>query len=566
MAWSRARAVRAQARRRRHLGRMAVAAAALAYAAPISDLGWNQGSHYALVEALDRGTPRIDRWRWQTGDVSYVGGHFYSVKAPGLAAASVPFYALLEASGGEHAIEQRTPTSWKAARISIWLLGLWTVVLPAALLLLLVRSVAERVEPGLGTITALTLGLGTLVLPFSTVFFSHVLSAFLGFAAFALLFRSRGRDARLAPVAAAGLLAGLAVTTEYALAIVVLALGLYAVVAQASWAKRAIVYTAAAGFGTAPLLLYNRWAFGSIRHLSYAEAVSKRGRSGHAVLGANSKGFFGVGMPSPRAALEILLAPRGLLILSPVLALSAVGIVALYRQRRRAEALTISAIGLGFLTFNAGYYVAFPGSTTGPRLLVAALPFLAVPLAASYRRLPGCTVALATASAVLMLAATATWPLIGTDDTGRWADQILGGDLRDTTLTLFAGAGHGWLALLPFAVPVAIAVVLSTLATTLPAIGAREARRGAAAVLAWLAVAVVVPRAWHTPDRAAIALDACAGGLAVVALLATTLASARARRVARRSDCTCETGARAPLGTAAALRPCASGRTRGRRG
>ena len=73
----------------------------------------------------------------------------------------------------------------------IYLIGLWGNVLPGLLLLLLVWRVAERFEPGYGAAAAVALGLGTMVLPLSTLLFSHVFTAFLGFAAFALMLRER---------------------------------------------------------------------------------------------------------------------------------------------------------------------------------------------------------------------------------------------------------------------------------------------------------------------------------------------------------------------------------------
>ena len=42
------------------------------------------------------------------------------------------------------------------------------------------------------------------------------------------------------------------------------------------------------------------------------------GRTGHDVLGLNSAGFFGVQVPSPHAALQLLFSGRGLLVITPV--------------------------------------------------------------------------------------------------------------------------------------------------------------------------------------------------------------------------------------------------------
>jgi len=100
---------------------------------------------------------------------------------------------------------------------------------------------------------ARTLGAGTLVLPFATVLFSHVLAALLGFAAYAVLLRERDGPPRLVMVAAGGVPAGLAVATEYPLALVAGALALYCAFPWRS-AGRALAYLAhqylGSGFGT----------------------------------------------------------------------------------------------------------------------------------------------------------------------------------------------------------------------------------------------------------------------------------------------------------------------------
>src|SRR5258708_25104601 len=104
---------------------------------------------------------------------------------------------------------------------AVWMIGLWAVVLPGLALLLLVRRTVERIEPGLGTATAVVLGLATLVLPFSTMLFAHVAAAMLAFASFALLFRGE----RLRRTALAGVCAGLAVAVDLPLVVPAIALG-----------------------------------------------------------------------------------------------------------------------------------------------------------------------------------------------------------------------------------------------------------------------------------------------------------------------------------------------------
>ena len=220
----------------------------------------------------------------------------------------------------------------------VWALGLVAVVLPAFLLLLLVRAVAERVEPGYGTAAAVALGAGTLILPFSTLFFSHVLSATLAFAAFAVFWRERAGPERLLLVAAGGALAGFAIVTEYPLGLAAVVLGVYAMRRSL---RRGAAYAAGLAAGVAPLVIYNVWAFGSPTHSSYKGAVAIQGDTGHDVVGLNDGGFFGIDLPDPQIAIDLLVANKGLLTLAPVLGLALVGVVLLHRRGLRAEAYVI---------------------------------------------------------------------------------------------------------------------------------------------------------------------------------------------------------------------------------
>src|SRR5207244_2948709 len=114
--------------------------------------------------------------------------------------------------------------------------------------------------------------------------------------------------------------------------------------ARADPLRRALCYGGGVIAGIVPLAIYNLWAFGSVTHMSYKNAVKIQGLSGHAVLGINDSGFFGIGVPSFHTMLQLLFAPRGLLVMSPVLALAVVGNVLLHRRGRRAEALVIGGV------------------------------------------------------------------------------------------------------------------------------------------------------------------------------------------------------------------------------
>lgn len=466
-------------------GLSAIVALTLASSVLVQDPGANEASHYALIRSLADGTPIIDRYQRDTIDVAYYAGHFYSVKAPGLAFLSLPLYEILDATGVRSALEA---ASERNAVIRI--LSLWSVTLPAGLLLLLVRHLANRVAPGFGTAAAITLGLGTLVLPYSMMLYSHVLAASLAFGAFALLWHERDRAPSAAMVAAGGVLAGLAVTTEYALALAGVVLGVYVISRRTSWLQRGLAYSAGALAGVTPLLLYNWWAFGSITHLSYGDVVAVPGRTGHDVIGLHDAGFYGISPPDLGVTVELLFSPRGLLICAPVLVAAAVGIGSLYKRGWRAEALVVASIGMLFLVYNSGYLNPFGGHAPGPRFLVAILPFVALPLAVAYEKFTAITLGLAVASATLMAIATVTGPdATGDSDPGVWLELFTSGAFQETVVSR-GDVGTGWPDLIPFAVLVASAIVFAARATDWSRLSS-GLKPGITALVVWAAIALL---------------------------------------------------------------------------
>jgi hypothetical protein len=512
--------------------------------------GWAQTSNYSLVRAMRAGTAKIDRYHWETKDEAWYRGHYYSVKAPVLPALTLPVYAVVKAAGGDRwaydvAIAARSHSSWRwrptatpqalygqnrlrtyrvRGRIEqstaiIWILGLFADVLPALGLMLLVRWAAERIEPGYGTATALTVGLATMILPFSTLYFSHVLAALLGFAAFALLMKERDGPGRPLLLGLAGALAGLAFATEYPLAFAGAVLGFYAI-SRGDRIRRGLVYAAGCVAGALPLFAYNLAAFGSVTHFSYAGAVKTQGVSGHDVLGSNDSGFFGIGVPSPKVALELLFSSKGLVTLTPVVALGVLGVVLLYRRGKRAEALTIAGVAAVYLVYNSGYWLPFGGGTPGPRFLVPLLPFLVLPIALVWRRFPALTFGLAVPSALFMFTATLTFPLIGNDEVGFWWKLIDAQNFVATAATPL-GAGHHWAGIAPVLLAAALATGLGAAVTPRPA--AAGARLALAALAGWAVLAVTTP--WLLgADQSVLDGDSGAARLIVIYALAGLLA------------------------------------------
>jgi hypothetical protein len=471
---------------KRKLALAAIVLVGLAYATLIQSFSWNQTSHYDLIRSLDRDRTTIDVYQENTGDKAFYHGHWYSARAPGLALFSLPFYDALKALGAEGFTDRHVAPPNHPGDEMIWLVGLWGNALPGLVLLLLVGWVAEGLEPGYGAATAVILGLGTLTLPLSTLLFSHVFTACLGFAAFVLLMRERAGPPNPWYIGLAGLLLGYAGASEYPLFFAALVLGLYLISRRDTFNPGGLIarvgpFLLGGVLGILPLLLYNHYAFHSWTHLAYSSIPRQQ------------KGFFGIGAPSLPVLATLLLDSRGLLTLSPVLIMGPPGTWLMYRRGLRAEALAIAAICVLYCGYNAGYYLPFGGGFMGPRFLMTTLPFLALPVGLALKRFPGPTIALAATSLTTIVVATITHPLIGYENETDVFVRYLGKGFFQPTIASAFGMGRGWGGIWPFLLAAGGAIVLAVLATTRTRISTRSLLWGVAVLAGWCAFAALAP-------------------------------------------------------------------------
>jgi hypothetical protein len=426
-----------------------------------------QASRYALTAALyDQGTVVVDDYEEIISvDRAEREGRLYSDKAPGQPVLGIPFYAVYRALGGHPATE-----SPRLARteIGLWAVSLGCAALPAVALAVLMRRFAQRVTPRRATEAALALSLGTMLLPFGTVLFSHVLSALCALGAYMLLspvspggagvgragggvrrFAAAGSAAGPGRLLAAGFVAGVGVTVEYTLGVLVVVLGIVALVAH-RWRTGWFVL---GGIVPAVLLgLYHQAAFGGPFEVSYR----------YSGFAQHQSGVVGVRVPSPGMIWTVLLGERGLFVLTPIALIGVIGAVLLLRRRvgPTMDAIVALVVFGVFTAIMGGWDNPWAGASPGPRYITPALPFLAGGVAYVWQRLPAMCVAAAGFGAFAMGMGTFTLPLAQPTEhltLGHWLWRAAEGRWASTLLTEPLGT---WAIVLPLLAALVVAVLL----------------------------------------------------------------------------------------------------------
>jgi Dolichyl-phosphate-mannose-protein mannosyltransferase len=429
--------------------------------------GANAGSRMALIASIvEYHQLSIDPYENRIGnDKAFYNGHYYSDKAIGTSVLGVPVYAVYrEASGVE-------PFSTARRELSnpLYPLTVAVVALPSAILSVLLYQLM-RLLGGSRTwalLLSVFYSFGTLAFPFSTLFYGHQVAAAFAFAAFFALVKVRLHASASADsssawlLLAAGILASLAVLTEYQAVLIVALLFLYA----ATFVKpkrRLGLYILGGVPGAALLLAYNWFTLDSPFSLAYSYVSNP-------AFAEMKTGLFGITQPRWSSFADIMLGSRGLLRQSIFLWLLPLGIWQMSRtaQWRRECALCV-CIGLAFITMNSAYYLPFGGGLTpGARFLVPSLPFLMVPLIfltrlpRPYVMLTGSVLLLAGVWSVgLYFLISITDPLVGHSANpvpGYWLDRFTEEDLRVNLGTLVFGL-RGIRSLVPLAVGLVMAL------------------------------------------------------------------------------------------------------------
>lgn len=391
--------------------------------------GWNQNVRFDLTSAVvEQGTLVIGRYSedgrlepgsyaTNTDDYSLYEGCVYPNKPPGISFLGVPVYAVLywsEVLLGFNPVGSLALIHFNAHVVTVLTVSLLSAALGVALF-----SSLAYLRPGgppwPRLWVTLAYSLGTLALPWSTLFHAHQVSAALTFFMFAAWLRldyagdptpghesSPAARAMAQPDLLAGLCGGLAILVEYNNAAAVALLLGYRVLGPA--VRRGFLrFTAGASLPVIGLLAYHWACFGSpfATNYSYQNPLFED---------FSDKVFR---WPPLWIFVELTILPkRGLFFTSPILLLAVPGMYYFLKEAhgRKIEGLVCLGVTLFYLLLNASFIHWEGGWCAGPRYLIPCLPFLATSLYFFWPRIKALFLVLLAVSVLIQIAITAVNP------------------------------------------------------------------------------------------------------------------------------------------------------------
>jgi hypothetical protein len=353
-----------------------------------------------------------------TGDLAFARGHVHPNKAPGTSFAAVPGYAVV--FGLERLFGIDPDATW-VLNVNAWLSGVASVGLLAALGVVLFQRLALRLSggrSGAALFATIAFAFGTMYFPYATMLYEHdlVVVALLG------AFLLASDPPTLRRLFGAGVCAGGAIVSSYLSVVAAAILGVYVL-----WRGRRLARGAAFAAGLLPPLLilaaYNFACFGKVVTTNYAWENPLFNKAGGGLLGLFASA------PRWNVVAALTVSPyRGLFSGTPVLVLGLIGLVSMLRSPRfRLEGLLCAAMIAHVFFFNLSFTEWNAGWSCGPRYLIPAIPFLALPIVFVAPRAVWVRHALLAVSIAAMTIATAVDPQPPAAAEGAWSPSPIWG-------------------------------------------------------------------------------------------------------------------------------------------
>lgn len=372
-------------------------------------LGWNQNSRLDQIWAIvENGCLEITKFAQNTGDFITYQGRYYPAKPPGVPFLAVPIYFVLFNVEKVIGLNPISPVliirnAWIINIATNALLAGFTAVVMANLIIVMFPDYKEG-----WLLTVLAYSLGTLIFPYSILFYVHQFTAAFYLISFYLLFMIKRGLVKQKTVnlylVLAGFILGWNSMVDYPNSIISLFMFVYLIFGVRPSLRQGCYFSMGVAVPVVIYLLYNWNIFSNpfetglrFWNPDLLEATTHR----HQFNWPNLKALWGLTL-SPY---------RGLFFSSPILLLGVAGLIVLWlKQTWRAECYLWTAIILFYLILNMSLYYWQAGWACGPRYLIGMLPFLSMPIVLVVRKNRLIGILLLTISIAMMLVAVSVRP------------------------------------------------------------------------------------------------------------------------------------------------------------
>ncbi len=349
------------------------------------DPSWNGNSRLDAVRAIvEQGKYTIDAYQalpgWETGDKISFNGHYYSDKAAGSSVLAIPPYFLMYWLAN---LLGMTLKSSLVKHILTILIIVSSFLINGMVMYQIALLISRNSRKSF--FLALTVSLGTMLWPYSVVYYGHVPAAMFACLAFYWLFSMRNSPEKISWVRFvwAGISLGFAFVTDYTTAGIIAGLLVYALIRLLSQKFPALIkHAVELALGTLPplslLFIWDYLSFGNPFTLSYSIYSPGASQELRGIY------YFFFRSPSLGILYHLTFDPQfGLFWQSPILLLAFVGYFKAFRTRvYRIEMLfsVYAILSILFLTVANRWW--WSGHAFGSRYLIVALPLFIIPLAA----------------------------------------------------------------------------------------------------------------------------------------------------------------------------------------